>query len=998
MATVSTHLAQCGVRVRAANSNSMRLAGALALSCALIAACTSDDDAGSEAPAPTTSGTIGELSVEAESGDVGRAADLLPADTRGVFAVDLAALSRGGDVDAVGDLLSGTVPLFGDVFRSLGSLAPASERRAISTALLVQTTDPDDEFLLLAEIDGAPLEDVVDDDGNRLVVLPGGVLVAGNDSAVASALEVARGHDLSEPSPIAPYLDALNDDADVRFAYGLPALVDDVAVDRSLRSAAVISGQLDIDDGELSGDVAFHTPNAATFVESFNSLDRHGLGAPGSTLQPLVVAEADDDTTLDRVVVSLPPTPLDPTPEQALDLRNVFKKLLVGMEAHEYAEQVVDDGAPWFDLVVKSEADGDTPPSPASVFFRWEFRDAAAIAEFEENELPEGFRLAPTRFFESDDPAGQYFFLLNLYNAGGGSIVGGARAEWDVYVYSPDGGPDPNPGERPRFFVVDALAETVSFDSVNLVTPAEPLSHDLVDGVVTSSVQRVEADGPVPVWASTFPAPDPAESEVARFTREMAIGNDFIYWGYGAADRVLYNATTFNYDAYFVDPDEVDFVDSSRWAQYLSPELVDVVYYENTLDYVVSPLTNLESDQLDITPEWREELLGFANNGHQEGLMRKAVEQLFRGQGDPMVGYSVSNETPSAYYHFEVADPDRLAATLDLPAGHTLAPTTIFEGGPETYYLTLSVVEIDGAPTGPTAEWSVYTDTGDGRPKQMVLDRMTADVAVDPIEILRLPDLVEHVARGERVETTLLGGDIEFAAELLTSGASRQELSMDWVETGDVVCHLNGICDALYYDAETLDVPVGVPAEFTIQSMSTPWDDLIDTMPAAVFFRDNAQDYAVKRWYNLDVAVDELPFSGIENATHTITGTGTLDGRDTDVVDSVYRYAGDAVIEDAKLRFAIDQEIDNALGVGNIYTTGSFDLATGTGTQTVVDCLGPALLCSDVVNGTTSIYTAGDLDSSDPDNISWRVDLAVLLSGSFGSADSASGFVAQRAD
>ena len=995
VATVTAGLSQFGVRVRAVNTNSTRLVGALAVSCVLIAACTSDDT-DRTAPEPTTSAPSSAAPNAAN--DVDQAIDLLPADTRGVFAVDIAALNSNNDADEIADLLSvsGAAPMFGDVFRTIASLAPASEMRDISTALLVQTTDPDDQFLLLAEIDGAEPEDAIDD-GNRLVVLPGGVLVAGRESAVASALDAANGDAAPGSSSMAPYLDALGD-ADVSFAYGLPGLFDDVDVDRSFRGAAVISGQLDIADGDLTGEVSFHTPNAATFVESFNSLDRHGLGAPDSTLEPLVLAESGDDTALDRVVITLPSTPLDPTPEQAVELRNVFKKLLVGMEAHEYAEQVVDDGAPWFDLVVKSEADGDDPPSPASVFFRWEFRDDAARAAFEENELPEGFRLAPTRFFESDDPEGQYFFLLNLYNAGGGSIVGGARAEWDVYVYSPEGGPDPNPGERPRFFVVDALAESVSFDSVNLVTPAEPLSHDNVDGVVTSSVQRVESDGPVPVWTSTFPAPDPTESDVARFTREMAIGNDFIYWGYGAADRVLYNATTFNHDAYFVDPADVDFVDNSRWAQYLDPELVDVVYYENTLDYVVSPLTNLESDQLDITPEWREELLGFANNGHQEGLMRKAVEQLFRGQGDPMVGYRVSNTTPSAYYHFEVTDPDRLTAAIDLPAGHALAPTTIFEGGAEAHYLTLSVVDVDGALDGPSAEWSVYTDTGDGRPKQMVLDRMTADVAFDPVEILALPDVVDHAVDGDRVETRLSSGDIEFVAGFATSAASRQELSMDWVETGDVVCRLNGICDALYYDAETLDVPVGIPSEVSIESFSTPWDDFIETTPAAVFFRDNAQDYAIKRWFNLDVAVDELPFSGLENATHTITGTGTLDGQATDVVDSVYRYTGDAVIEDDKLLFAIDQEIDNALGVGNIYTTGSFDLTTGTGTQTVVDCLGPALLCSDVVNGATSIYTAGDLDASDPDEVSWRVDLTVLLSGSFGSADSASGFVAQRTD
>jgi hypothetical protein len=38
----------------------------------------------------------------------------------------------------------------------------------------------------------------------------------------------------------------------------------------------------------------------------------------------------------------------------------------------------------------------------------------------------------------------------------------------------------------------------------------------------------------------------------------------------------------------------------------------DAVYYVNTLEYVASPMANLvDSEHLDITPEWRDELLGF---------------------------------------------------------------------------------------------------------------------------------------------------------------------------------------------------------------------------------------------------------------------------------------------------------------------------------------------------------------------------------------------------
>ena len=190
-------------------------------------------------------------------------------------------------------------------------------------------------------------------------------------------------------------------------------------------------------------------------------------------------------------------------------------------------------------------------------------------------------------------------------------------------------GADPNAGERPRFMVVDVLAEEVSADPGNLLTPAEPLSHRLVGDQVVSSIGRFEDGNEVTVFESSFPAADPETNEVARFTREMAIGNDYIYWAHGVSDRVLYNATTFNHDAYFIDPADITYTDTSRWAQYLKPEIKDAVYYVNSLEYTASPMANLlTSEHLDITPEWRDELAGFKNNGHQAGLMRKAAERI----------------------------------------------------------------------------------------------------------------------------------------------------------------------------------------------------------------------------------------------------------------------------------------------------------------------------------------------------------------------------------
>jgi hypothetical protein len=218
---------------------------------------------------------------------------------------------------------------------------------------------------------------------------------------------------------------------------------------------------------------------------------------------------------------------------------------------------------------------------------------------------------------------------------------------------------------------------------------------------------------------------------------------------------------------------------------------------------------------------------------------------------------------------------------------------------------------------------------------------------------------------------------------------------MNWIEAGDNVCYANGVCDKYYYDAETLDVAVHRPAEVEVAEMSTPWSDFISATPTLTFFRDNAQDYAVKRWHNLKVEVELAEVGGLEDPTHAITGSGSLVGRTSTVADSTYSYTGDARVDGDELTFSLDQQVDNALGLSHIYTTGSFDLTTGEGTQTVVDCRGPALMCSDVVAGSEEPYTAQQLDASDPDAITWKVDVEVDLEN-FGLADSSSTFTASR--
>lgn len=56
--------------------------------------------------------------------------------------------------------------------------------------------------------------------------------------------------------------------------------------------------------------------------------------------------------------------------------------------------------------------------------------------------------------------------------------------------------------------------------------------------------------------------------------------------------------------------------------------------------------------------------------------------------------------------------------------------------------------------------------------------------------------------------------------------------------------------------------------------------------------------------------------------------------------------------------------------------------------------LGRALLCSEIVYGSRSVYAIAELDAADQDAISGRVELANVLGGAFGVSDSESRFEA----
>jgi len=933
-------------------------------------------------PATTHAANITELS------------NLLPADTRGALAADTSTLAA-----QITDLLNGTEgdPALKEPINAINELAENINLAGVMhTAFLVQTTDASDGFFLLAKLTCDGILEVttppdltpagtygagahqmyVDVNGNSLSLLTGGVLVVGKLAAVQSVLDVADGVSSANASLVDPFKSALLSGSPFSFVYGLPAMFNGaILADRSLRGAELVSGSLDFTSTNISGSLSFHTSNASAFVTAYNDLDSAADEIDLTLSGPIA-------NGLSQVVVTIPSTPINKTGNVLINSRNNLKKLFHGMKAYDYAEDVEEGGnKPLLALTVTSEQDDAAIPGP--VFIRWEFKDQDAIDAFNATELPAGFTLADCQFLEDDAPG--KFLALNLYQSGGGSIVKGARAEWDIFV-NPPVGADPGAGTRPRFLVIDALAEAISADAKHGLTQAEPLSHYFSGGNVVTSVAKYDTDGvtEIPVFSSSFTKPNPVTASVAHFTREMATGNDYVYWAHGVYDRTLYNASAFNYDAYYADLSTVTITRNDHWAQYLADDPTYVIYYVNTLEYVGSPWDNLDSEFLDFSddPTWLDDLLEFKYNEHERTWMRDAVVDSFRGQGDAIAPMVVENITPATYYNFEITDPPGMAAALDLPTGYSLAQTHFFDSDTaEVYYLTLSIYEIKDSIEGTRAEWSVYVDDGNGREHLMVVDLQTEDAAVDPVSMINLPSKVGHSLSAGTLSTSLSSSTIEFNASFNTGGATTADLSMDWIEAGELVCHLNGICDKLYYGGETLDVPVHVPSSTTV-AISTPWNDFIDTTPSAVFYRDNSQAYATKPWHNLKVWVDDPVIPDPDpciDGTHDVVGTGTMIGRTSSAVNSTYNYIGSAVLEedDNELEFCYNQEITNALGGATMRFTGSFDLTTGQGTKITESCTPDdefsSFICAGFIPNLESVLAVQNVDISDLDNITWDI-------------------------
>jgi hypothetical protein len=734
----------------------------------------------------------------------------------------------------------------------------------METALLAQTTSPQDGFILVAKLNQTTLADVIDlgalteeppykghavysepSSDLNVTMLPTGILVVGQAGSVAALIDVHEGDATSAETgaAVGPYLVDLASASPVTFVYGLPAMYESVDAGLTLTGSQAISGRLDLAGGTFSGGASFYTADAQAFADSYNT--------SAADYNKPVTAFPAEAGKVERLDVSIPSSAIHKSAEEIIASRHELKRLFHIMEAKDNTDGIASfTDKPWVNFTVLGD-----PPYPPSVFINYEIRpdqvqpltDYLVAAE----RLPDGFVMKPLAIIESD-PAPAYYLVLNYYTMTGLAV--GVRYEWSIFVEDPENG-------KPRFLVIDALAEGITMDPVQgLNTVGDPVSHthDTENDQLVSIAQKHDGSGGQEHYFTAIIDWPPAGTPVvSSSTREFVTANDFIYWGGGICDHGKYNGSVHNRSLTVISPNNFQITDDTPWFDYVHATPRSVYVYQNTLDIVLSPWWNLQAGNLDMTQEWFEHLEGLFVSSY---TFLKAIDinNAFMAQGEVLIPSEAANSTPAAYFNYLIP-PGSVAAfesALGLPEGYSLEPTQILEGDPgEAHYLTLKVFAVDDAVEGTRAEWSVYVDDGNGREHFMVIDLMTQDAALDPMSLLHLPNVVEHDLVGNTLSTTLASSAISFSATLDVTDGVEVLQTLDWVEAFDYVCYLNGICDKNYFGEGTLETPLlSVDPALAGTTMATPWSAFIASEPSSVLLRANKQYLVKKPWHNVQPA------------------------------------------------------------------------------------------------------------------------------------------------
>ena len=246
------------------------------------------------------------------------------------------------------------------------------------------------------------------------------------------------------------------------------------------------------------------------------------------------------------------------------------------------------------------------------------------------------------------------------------------------------------------------------------------------------------------------------------------------------------------------------------------------------------------------------------------GIKRFLYSQLYLrdffmimfGKSKPLVPFKVEASPPSVYWNFEVRPEkvESLERELGLPL--PLAKIRILEGEEPRYYLTLNLYRVSGLANGIRAEWSLFVeDPHNAKPRYLVVEATSDQRAVDSVDLLTEIGEISHALSGDSLESFVVsarGGRFSCTCHNV-KGGKRVRAAAEWVEANDFIYWLTGICDRTFYDAGMANARIRQlePSDFSIQDDSF-WGALVDPAPRHVIVYDDAIEFAMSPWWNLD--------------------------------------------------------------------------------------------------------------------------------------------------
>jgi len=226
------------------------------------------------------------------------------------------------------------------------------------------------------------------------------------------------------------------------------------------------------------------------------------------------------------------------------------------------------------------------------------------------------------------------------------------------------------------------------------------------------------------------------------------------------------------------------------------------------------------------------------------------------GKSKPIVPFKVEASPPSVYWNFEIL-PEKvqdLERELGLPL--PLKKIRMLEGEDPRFYLTLNLYRVSGLANGIRAEWSLFAeDPHNAKPRYLVVEATSDARAVDSVDLLTEIGEISHELSGETLESFAVsarGGRFSCTCNKVLGG-KRVRAHPEWVEANDFIYWLTGICDRTFYDAGMANARIRQldPSEYSISDDSF-WGGLVDPTPRHVIVYDDAIEFAMSPWWNLD--------------------------------------------------------------------------------------------------------------------------------------------------